>query len=435
MVSIVSPVEIGAVTLDECITEALAANPDIETYTHRIDAAEARMKQAASSYYPWLTFSYSYTRTNNPPQAFMMELNQRRLNMRSPVFDPNNPDDIDNLRTSVGFKYRLFDFGSRRLDYSMAQQGAAVSAEQRTAMQNQLIHQVTVYFYSVLQSTALVSVQEKSIKSLRESLRVARERYLAGTSLKTDVLNLEVKLAQAQEDLIRAKNGIQLAVAVLNMMIGKDRVAGDEIEAPGLFSEVPHLNEYDADDVEIRAEMKMIEITVAIKEAAAQKARREYGPTVNAFGSIDWDGEDFGDYRDSYLVGANLEWNVFTGFYRQNSLAEAVADLQAARAELRNIRNQLLLDLKQSYLRAVEARERLYVSRKSVTSGEEAMRITEELYKNKAADITELLTAEVGVTAIRTRAVTAYYDYLTALSNLERARGGLVTRYGPASRQ
>jgi len=181
--------------------------------------------------------------------------------------------------------------------------------------------------------------------------------------------------------------------------------------------------------------MKMIEITVAIKEAAAQKARREYGPTVNAFGSIDWDGEDFGDYRDSYLVGANLEWNVFTGFYRQNSLAEALADLQAARAELRNIRNQLLLDLKQSYLRAVEARERLDVSRKSVTSGEEAMRITEELYKNKAADITELLTAEVGVTAIRTRAVTAYYDYLTALSNLERARGGLVTRYGPASRQ
>ena len=435
IISIHNPVTIGAVTLDDCIKAALAANPDIQTYSYRIDAAEAQIKKAASAYYPRLTFSYSYTRTNNPPQAFMMQLNQRDLDMRSPSFDPNNPGDIDNIRTSVGFKYRLFDFGSRRLNYVMAKQGKEVSAEQRSAMQNQLIHQVSTYFYSALQARAFVSVQEKSVESLRESLRVATERYHFGTALKTDVLNLEVKLAQAQEDLIKARNGVQLTVAALNTAIGKELVAAEEIRHEGISEDIPVLTGYESDDVENRPELKMTRLNVDIKKDALKKAKREYGPTVNAFGSVDWDGEDLGEYRDSYLVGARLEWNVFTGFYRKNSVAEALADLMVARAELKHVRNQLLLDLKQSYLNTVEAGQRLEVARKSVKSAEESLRITQELYKHKATDITELFTAEVGLTAIRMRAVTAYYDYLKAHSNMGRARGNLVNRYVRSQQQ
>jgi hypothetical protein len=40
-----------------------------------------------------------------------------------------------------------------------------------------------------------------------------------------------------------------------------------------------------------------------------------------------------------------------------------------------------------------------------------------------------LLTAQVGLTASQSRDVAAYYDYLTALSNLERAQGRLVADY------
>lgn len=423
-----------AITLHDCIEAALDKSPDIEAASCRIDAARSKMKKAASSYYPWVTLSSAYTRTNNPTRAFMMELNQRNLNMRSPEFDPNNPDDTDNIRTSFEFKYRLLDFGGRRMDYMMAKQGKSAAFEQLQAIQNQLIHEVTRYYYGALQARTFVSVQEKAVESIQESLRVARARYDAGTAVKTDVLNLEVQLAKAQEDLIKARNGINLAIAALNTAIGKDFIEEKEIDHGGIDTGIPDLMSYEQGDVESRPEMKLARLMADIKENAVTKARQEYAPTVNAFGSIDWDGKNYSDTKDSYFVGANIKWNAFTGFYNASGLSEAQADRKAAQAELEKIRNQLLLDLKQSYLKAMEARERLAVARKSVKSAEEALRITGERYKHKAADITELLTAEVGLTSIRTRAATAYYDYLIALSNMDRAKGSLVKQYANSSR-
>jgi outer membrane protein TolC len=69
------------------------------------------------------------------------------------------------------------------------------------------------------------------------------------------------------------------------------------------------------------------------------------------------------------------------------------------------------------------------VSEKSIESASEALRITAELYKEGVADITVLLTAQVGLTTQKTRSVAAYYDYLTALSNYDRARGVAMGHY------
>ena len=67
--------------------------------------------------------------------------------------------------------------------------------------------------------------------------------------------------------------------------------------------------------------------------------------------------------------------------------------------------------------------------RKSIENAEESLRITQQRYQQGAANLPELLTAQTGLTGTRTRNVAAQYDCLTALSNLERARGQLVERY------
>ena len=114
-----------------------------------------------------------------------------------------------------------------------------------------------------------------------------------------------------------------------------------------------------------------------------------------------------------------------------NKNKSARAEWQAAKYEEQKVYNNLRLDLHQAYLKSTEAWQRLQVTRKSVESAEEAFRITSEQYKGGVADITILLTAQVGLTAQKTRDVAAYYDYLRALSNYERARGNAVLKYAP----
>jgi outer membrane protein TolC len=73
-----------------------------------------------------------------------------------------------------------------------------------------------------------------------------------------------------------------------------------------------------------------------------------------------------------------------------------------------------------------DAWERLNVTRKSLESASEAQRIITRQYEQGAADIALLIQTQAGVTAMQTRSVASRYDYLTALSNLKRARGDLA---------
>jgi outer membrane protein len=125
------------------------------------------------------------------------------------------------------------------------------------------------------------------------------------------------------------------------------------------------------------------------------------------------------------------ELNVFDGFRTRSASASTKAQWEAAQQEVQKVQNQLHLDLRQAFLGVQEAKERMGVSGKSLESAEEALRITQEQYKQGAAELTMLLTAQLGHTSMRTRLVAAQYDYLIARSNLERAKGELVKQYNP----
>ncbi len=413
-----------AVTLDECVRAALEANPDALAAEARILAAREAVKQATSAYFPTVTLSSTLARTDNAPQAFFMQLNQRDASMQN---DFNHPGNVDNWRNSVGAKIRLLDAGQRGFQRDAAKLGAQAEGAAKRALDNELTHQVTRAFYGVLQAQAFVQVRKESVETLTESSRVANERLRAGSASKSDVLNIEVRLAEAREDLIRAQHGVQLALAALNTAIGRE-VVGETALPQAAKQAAPRapLIEKNLDAVEGRAELEAARLAAQAQEKVQRKTERENWPTISAFGSADWDSAVNADFQQSYFVGAVAEWDIFTGFRQSGAAAEQKARTAAAKAAAQKALNNLRLDLKQAQLEAREAWERLNVTQQSVASAEEALRITRERYRQGAADVTELLTAQVGLTATRSRDTAAYYDLLVAQSNLKRARGELA---------
>lgn len=415
-------------TLEECITAALEANPGVQAAELRVTAAGAAVKQAGAAFSPVFSVAANATRTDNPTQTFMMQLNQRRLDMADPAFDPNTPEATDNVRLSAEARYRLFDGGRRSLRRHAARVGETAASHKLAAARNELIHEVTRNYYRLLQAQALIEVQRASQRSIQESLRVARERLDAGSAVKTDVLNLEVELAQAEEDLIRALNRKQLSAASLNTAIG-DVLVGNEDVAPPPPQTPARPPRQDLDAVQHRPELAALKAGVALRATDLRRATRDYAPVVNAFGSYHWDSEALDDVEDSYVVGLAAEWELFAGGRTPHTVARARAEWRAAQHDEQETRSRLRLDLHTAHLQAVEAAERLNVLRKSVESAEEALRITRERYQQGAAEITELLFSQVALTAVQTRHITARYDYLIALSNVRRARGDLVREY------
>lgn len=421
-----SAASLAGPSLEECIRAALAENPQAAAAAARAGAARAAIRQAESAMWPVVSLSGGYSRTDNPPQAFMMSLNQRALDMSDPAFDANRPDDIGNARFGVGAKMRVLDFGRRANDRRTAVSAAGAQAEMLAAVQNDLVHEVTRGYYAVLQAQTFVAVQQDQVRSLEESRRVARARMDRGAAVKSDVLSIEVRLAQAQEDSIRARNGVGLAVAALNTAIGRDLApeAGLDAVPPSQAPDLP------AEPAEESAgghpAVRAAELAVAARRSALARARADRRPAVSAFGEFDWDSGDLSDFQDSYYAGVMAEWDIFDGFRRSAAIREAGENLAAAEADARRARDGVKLDRRQALLQARDARERWTVMAKNIESADEALRMTRARYEQGAADIPELLNAELGLAAIRSRRAAALYDYLTALSSIGRAKGELA---------
>jgi len=413
-----------AVTLEECIMEALQQNPDLNAAMYRVEAAAASVGEVRSTWYPTITLSGQYTRTDNPPQAFFMNLNQRTASMDE---DFNHPGDTDNFRTSAGFRMLVADGGRRSLSTRIAQLNESAARDMLSATQNELVFQVTRAYYTVKQSASLIQVHEETVGRIKRSLDVARDRHIAGAVLKTDVLNLEVQEAEAQENLIRAQNQFQLALAALHTAIGKELINDPSAErAPENFTLDPPPDHILSDEWNERPERLSARRQAEAASLDVRRAGRDRLPRLHAFGSVDWDSDTFSDTEQSYFVGAAVEWDIFTGFRRDATAAAARARHAEALAREKSLVNQLRLDVRNAHLNSQDAWARLDVVAKAVHSAAEVQRITGERYEQGAADITELLAANNQLTSALQRNTSVRYDYRISLADLNRARGLLV---------
>ena len=88
-------------------------------------------------------------------------------------------------------------------------------------------------------------------------------------------------------------------------------------------------------DVSQRPELLAAQKVVAAAERQVRTAVGGHLPRVNAFASYDLDSADTRRFEDSWVAGVSVELDVFDGFLTRGKVAEARANLDAAREELR----------------------------------------------------------------------------------------------------
>ena len=121
----------ASVSLDDLVGAALSNNAGLRAAGLHIDSARAQAGQAASAWYPQVKGVANYSRTDNPPQAFFMNLNQRQASLQK---DFNQPDDNENLRLGFSAGWLLFDGGQRALMQKMAGLGADAQVDSRIGL-------------------------------------------------------------------------------------------------------------------------------------------------------------------------------------------------------------------------------------------------------------------------------------------------------------
>ncbi|PKD40806.1 TolC family protein [Methylomonas sp. Kb3] len=413
-------------SLEQAIDTALANNPELGIMQARIEQANAQLGESLASFYPQIKASLSYQHSDNPAQAFAMIIAQRRLSFAGNDF--NHPGGVDNYRPQVTATYSLFRGGQDYYRKQAAELGIETSELEKAATRNQLVNNVTAAYYGQLAAMEAHEISRRSITAVQSELDQSRIRFDAGTVLKSDVLSLEVQLAEAKDAEIQAANAIELAQSMLKTLLGLPVNAPFAINSvqqaalpasPAVFDEL--LNQALSNHPELQAAQKR----VAMAERQLDVAQAAHLPRAEAFVSYGSDSKDlaFSSNRDNVTAGVMVEVDVFSGFATQEKIKKAEHELTAAQEAARQTRLHIEQQLKSAQIKLQDALSRVEVSTVAVKAAEEALRLVNEQRQAGVVTVTRYIEAEVARDKAHTRQITARFDALRAEAELKQATG------------
>ncbi len=286
------------------------------------------------------------------------------------------------------------------------------------AVRNALAFEVARAFHNVLKARQFIRAAEAGVNAFESNLTIGQKRLEGGTILRTEVLDIQVRLAQAREDLIRARNAQVFAERALRNLLGIDQ--GEFAVA----ERVPQVSVPEAGDFSGRVELAAARSRERAAQEQLRAAKSGYLPRVSAFGSLDYDyGWKFDNGGRSYTGGALVQWDIWDGQLTRAKARQAEANLEMARQQERKLRLALDLEVEQARLELKSATERLKVTEEVVGQAAQSAEITRSRFEQGMALSTQLIDTETALVTARVRRAEAEADQRIAIAALRKALG------------
>ncbi len=136
---------------------------------------------------------------------------------------------------------------------------------------------------------------------------------------------------------------------------------------------------------------------------------------------------DAGPYPDktvpNWNAQATITWNIFQGGLTHAQEQEALANLDAADAQLATFRQQIRVEVEQARLGVRAAKATLDAAADALANAREQLRLAEGRYQAGAGSIIELSDSQVGATSAAAQRVQAEYSLASARAKLLTALG------------
>ena len=411
-------------TIKGVIRFALDNNPDIDMAIARIRQSEAMIDEALASFWPAFSVYGDYLQGDAPSAYFFKTIDQRRL---TPGVNFNDPGWFENYEIGFRGKFNIFNGGRDYLHKRMAETGVGIHALDRESIENGLITSIIHAYFNVLAAKDYIRITQESVDTVEKQLGVLDVQYNAGGALKSDLLSMKVRLAQARENLVRAENNHSLSLAALANLLGLDPDTNLNL-SEGERMDAPFPSEYGEGLVQAlahRPDLQKIRLQIIQSQMALDVARSEYLPKLDARFNyyLDAPNLDFDADLANWTAGIILNWDVFTGFSTKSKVKKAKSVIDEMLAADRKSVQFIQLDLKTAFLKLEEAKASLAVGEASVAQAEESLRLVKKQYTGGSETITRYLEAETTRNRARIRVTAAYYDREKSMANLGRALG------------
>ena len=414
----------------DAVRLALSRNKSLEAASAATGAAKARIDEARAGLMPRVSYSESWTRSDNPVFVFGSLLSQHQFTEGDFQLGPlNRPDFLNNFRSLVSADQVLYNGGRTSRAIHSAELGRDLSAEDARRAQMDVIAAVIRAYYDAVLTGEQAAATAQALQSAQADLDRAQSLRDAGMATDADVLSIRVHLADVREQQIRRQADAEVARAALNDALGLPLDTPHQLTTPLAAAAQPDQarSGRETTAIEQRPEARQAKLMTSLAETQAADARSKLLPEVSIHGAFEADRQRFYDRGGAnWLVSAGLEWNLFNGFADKARIEETRASVTRSAADAARADSAIRLEVRRAAAALRAASERIEVSRASVAEAEESLRITQNRYEAGLANVTELLRTETALLEARIRSLAAVRDQRVAAAVLELASGTLT---------
>jgi outer membrane protein TolC len=417
-------------TLPQAVEIALEKNPAKKAALADTKAASADVREARSFLMPHLTFSETGTRGNDPVYVFGSKLRQQRFSSADFALNQlNTPTPFGNFSTRFGGTWNLFDSLASWRGVTWAKQMQVAADRQLGRTEQEIEFGVIRAYYSVLLAAKQVEVAEQAEKTAQSILERSQARFDSGLVVESDLLTAKVRMAARDQELIAARNNLELARAELNTAMG---VAAESVfDLAARLTEralpSPALADLEKHAIEMRPDLQGIAAQEAAQRQSVAIAKSSFGPRVNAFAGWELDNPTLfaGGGGNNWLGGVEVQFDLFQGGAKRAELSRQKALEEKIAAVRQSASDGARLEVRRAYYQTDASRKQVEVARVSIAQAQESLRINQDRYDSGLVTITDLLGAEEAARRSQADYYDAIYRFQTSYASLELASGSL----------
>ena len=406
-----------AETIEGALAKAYLANPDLNAQRAAVRANDENVPRALSGYRPRI----SATGDIGPQETTL----GGSTSSTSSVTHPRGG--------TLSVDQTIYNFGRTGNSVAAAEAGVLSARQQLRSSEQQTLLDAAQAYMDVLRDTAFLDLRRANIDVLKEQLRQTQDRFSVGEVTRTDVAQVEARLASAQAESSAAEGTLKASIARYRQVIGAD----PKSLAPARPVEKLHPRTLDEAIRISQAEHPAIVAAnhnVEVAEYQVKATRADLYPSLGVSGSAQkrWDYQAQGRELDAFALVGKLTVPLYEGGETYARVRQAKETLGQRRLEADLARERVRAAVVASWSQLEAARARIASAQAQVEAStialngvREEARVGQRTTYDVLVQDQELLSARVNLISAQRDRVVASYNVLSAMGNLSVEKLGL----------
>lgn len=399
-----TPTESGVLTLDEALRMARERNGTIRSAEYDIRAAQARVAQANSAFFPTVTPEYAFS-------DIRRELDLQTFAQSGSVYT---------VRTT----FPLLDAGQR--DLSLRGSRRSVESTRYSSRQTlrSTLFTVTQQYYEALRAQELQRVSDSQVSRAQAILEQTKARIAVRDAAPIEELQANVDLQNALVNRLTARNRVTNSAASLRASIGLEQ--GESLK-PLLKDATPPKVEVPQDsdtlvDEGLKNRPDLLSQRKNIEASEFSRRRAQVNATLGFNVSISDNYQVSPGGLNDRTLSVVATYPLFDGGQRRAVVRELQASVEASRFSLVQSERSARAEIEAAYAELKTNSERLTAAQTALEAARRNYEASEASRAAGASDLLNVLTAQVSLVTAESNYIEALYD-----TRISEARLRLVT--------